>query len=233
MLSVVKNGTTKSCGCLQREQTSKANIVDLDLLKSKKYGRLTVLRDAGTYRQPNGIPLRRVECLCDCGKITTVIRGSLVSGGTKSCGCLNLESITTHGLSQTYPGKNWYSMIDRCYNPKNTRHKQYGGRGITVCDEWHDIVAFVRWANENGCKRGLEIDRRNNDGNYEPGNCRYVTKKENNRNRKGVKLSMDIAQEIRNAYLLLKGLVTQQEIADAYGVSRKTIGRAINNRAWV
>lgn len=75
----------------------------------------------------------------------------------------------------------WTSLKGRCNNPNNIRYKSYGGRGITVCDEWvHDFMCFRKWAIENGHKEGLQIDRKNNDGNYEPGNCQFITNAENN-----------------------------------------------------
>lgn len=78
----------------------------------------------------------------------------------------------------------WHSMIYRCSNPLNKSYKHYGGRGITVCDEWQEFKAFYDWAIESGYKKGLSIDRINNDGNYEPSNCRWVTKDEQFLNRR-------------------------------------------------
>jgi hypothetical protein len=131
-------------------------------------------------------------CKCDCGNITTPIRSSsLTSGATKSCGCLHSERIKqknfVHGVfvnpdkhfQRVY--KNWTSMKQRCFNPKEKNYKNYGGRGITVCDEWKsDFQAFYDYVSKlpNFNKRGYSLDRINNDGNYEPNNVRWATQKE-------------------------------------------------------
>ena len=78
----------------------------------------------------------------------------------------------------------WRTMIHRCENDKRAKYKDYGARGICVCEEWHDVNTFMEWAFKNGYKEGLQLDRIDNDGNYEPSNCRWVTPKENSRNRR-------------------------------------------------
>lgn len=92
----------------------------------------------------------------------------------------------THGYSANYPRLFgiWETMRGRCENPNRAKYKDYGGRGIQVCEEWHDAAKFCEWALENGYKEGLQIDRIDNNGNYEPLNCRWVTPKENSRNRR-------------------------------------------------
>lgn len=88
-----------------------------------------------------------------------------------------------HGLSKTSLCNVWYHILDRCYNSKSPQFTDYGGRGIKVSKKWKDSpIHFVNWAKKNGYKKGLEIDRKNNDGNYEPSNCRFVTRKQNGRN---------------------------------------------------
>lgn len=136
---------------------------------------------------------RRALCKCICGNYTKVALSDLRSGHTKSCGCLRIKTIvatsTTHGLS-THPLSAIYkAMIQRCNNPKNERFADYGGRGITVCEEWtNDISAFFKWAFENGWKDGLEVDRRDNFGTYHPNNCRLVPSVINQRNKRNNKL---------------------------------------------
>lgn len=92
----------------------------------------------------------------------------------------------THGYCTDYPKLYmvWITMKNRCENPNRAKYKDYGARGIKVCDEWHNAEAFCKWALENGYKEGLQIDRIDNNGNYEPSNCRWVTPKENSRNRR-------------------------------------------------
>ena len=123
-------------------------------------------------------------------------------------------------------------MMQRCNNPKDKDYANYGGRGIAVCKEWEDsFLEYYNWAMASGYKRGLTIDRENNDGDYNPSNCRFVTITENNRNRRGVKFNVDLVLEIRNAKLLMP-MLTQQEVADAYGCGRRAISDIWNNVTW-
>lgn len=98
----------------------------------------------------------------------------------------NNSNYRTHGFSADYPKlyNLWTTMKSRCENPNRGKYKDYGKRGIKVCDEWHDARKFCEWALENGYKEGMQLDRIDNDGNYEPSNCRWVTSKENSRNRR-------------------------------------------------
>lgn len=126
------------------------------------------------------------ECRCDCGK-TSVAQGSkLANGNTKSCGCLRRElgiaANTTHGRARTPTYRIWVLMRYRCFNPKAKPYKYYGGRGITVCDRW---LSFQNFFDDMGERpSGMSIDREDNDGNYEPGNCRWATPKEQRANQR-------------------------------------------------
>ncbi|MCC8066610.1 MAG: hypothetical protein LIO94_05850 [Clostridiales bacterium] len=110
--------------------------------------------------------------------------GNLRTGETKSCGCLKIDLQTTHGYTQHRLYRVWHDMLQRCENPNCKQYKDYGGRGIKVCDEWHNPAVFINWALTNSWTRGLQINRINNNGNYEQGNCNFVPRKENSCNRR-------------------------------------------------
>lgn len=129
----------------------------------------------------------RIICQCDCGNIKEFYTNSVKSGKTESCGCV--PSATKHGQSTTKLYRVWAAMKKRCISPQCKAYKNYGGRGIMVCDEWmKDYTPFFNWAQSNGYKEGLHLDRINNDGNYEPSNCRFITPERNLANRRNTVL---------------------------------------------
>ena len=148
-----------------------------------RFGRLIVLRDVATP----GARKRLLECRCDCGEMAVVALSNMTTGHTKSCGCLNVEGTIrrsrTHGFSDTATHRVWMSMRDRCGNPKNKRFAGYGGRGIVVCERWQKFENFRADMGER--PDGMTLDRfPNNDGNYEPGNCRWATWSEQAQNKR-------------------------------------------------
>ena len=150
----------------------------------RKFGRLTILEDAPTRKKHCF-----VLCQCDCGNKKIVGLSHLKQGITKSCGCLQPEVIrkiaTTHGLSKTPLYRIWVDIKKRCLNKDNKRYADWGGRGIRLCAEWeNDPEKFIAWCHSNGWKKDLEIDRIDNDGDYSPLNCRFVTAQENNSNKR-------------------------------------------------
>lgn len=138
----------------------------------QKFGKLLVVEKTNEKAKNNGE--YKYKCVCDCGK-EILVRGShLKQGNSTSCGCSRLRKKIkeNHRLYIIYSG-----MKARCKNIKNNAYKNYGGRGIKICNEWDtDFNAFVKWALENGYQNNLTLDRINNNGNYEPSNCRWSTK---------------------------------------------------------
>ena len=170
-----------------------------DELIGQVFGHLLVLRKTDQKDAHRGTVW---ECRCACGNVVSVPRYALVTGHTKSCGCLRKTFLSCekpsekHGAARTkaYGGMErlyrvWCGMRDRCNNPNHNRFAHYGGRGIKVCDEWDDYIAFRAWALSSGydpnAPRGkCTIDRIDVDGDYCPDNCRWVDSKVQNLNKK-------------------------------------------------
>lgn len=155
------------------------------LVVGARFGQLTILsvgeiRTVGTH----GRSVRCIPVLCDCGTERWVQWPCVRRGMTTSCGCFK----RTHGDWDTPLYKRWVGMTSRCTNPNEPGFKNYGGRGIVVCQEWREYVVFRKWALANGYSQELQIDRIDNNGNYGPDNCHFVTSKENNRNRRSTRM---------------------------------------------
>ena len=155
-------------------------------LTGERFGRLIVVARAENKKKRTAW-----LCRCDCGDEKAIRADDLKRGKTVSCGCFHDESAravnTTHGLRKDPLYDVLVKMKDRCYNQNANQYCDYGGRGISVCDEWmgeNGFVNFYRWAVSHGYERGLCIDRINNDAGYSKNNCRFVTHRENNNNRR-------------------------------------------------
>ena len=149
----------------------------------EKYGRLTVINFVERKNRQS-----YWKCICDCGNEIVIPISYLIVGDTKSCGCLRKENARKNGKKNKFVQNKrlyriWIDMKRRCYNTKRKSYKYYGKKGIYVCEEWkNNFKAFQYWALNNGYKDTLSIDRINNNGNYEPSNCRWATIKQQNNN---------------------------------------------------
>ncbi len=153
----------------------------------------------------------------------------------KSCGSIQCEENKgsfRHGQTKTRLYNIWSLIKQRCSNLKASGFKNYGGRGIIICPEWaNDYITFRDWAINNGYQEGLQINRINNDGNYEPSNCNFKTLKENIRHRRNQKIkNIEMANEIRSLYKTNK--YTQKELTEKFNVSASIINQIINNKRW-
>jgi hypothetical protein len=151
----------------------------------KKFGRLTVIKRVKSRKTANAI-LHRYMCLCDCGNKTTVYRTSIAGGKTRSCGCYKEDvhrgMFTKHGKSKTKIYQIWRAMKQRCQNKNDRAYPRYGGRGISVCERWENFENFLHDMGEK--PQQLSLDRIDNNGNYEPSNCKWSTQVEQNNNRR-------------------------------------------------
>jgi len=179
-----------------------------------------------------------VLCRCDCGGEKRVRYSHLKSGNVRSCGCLQSElargRLSTHGLSlangaQQRLHRIWSNMKARCFTETHQSYHNYGARGISVCDEWeNDYLSFHLWAMQNGYKSHLTIEREDNDKGYSPSNCKWVTKKENRRNTRTVRLTMESAEQIR---AMCRQGESRKEIARKFKISKSHVDNiAVGNR---
>lgn len=192
-------------------------------LSNQVIGRLTVL---GAISQDKKGRLNWL-CLCSCGNEIVVSSNNLRQGHTTSCGCYKMEQIKnaniTHGMTHHPLRQTWNSMIQRCTNLNNKRFSNYGGRGISVCNQWrHDFKAFHDYVSQlpHCGEKGYSLDRINNNGNYEPGNVRWATRSEQ-------------ANNTTNTRLLTYDGKTQRVIAwaEEIGISSKALNARLR-RNW-
>lgn len=188
-------------------------------LAGKRFERLTVVRRAPLYIDNQGHPRIRYICRCDCGNEVIVFGRNLRKGNTKSCGCLHKDGLrkraTTHGHAR--PGQRtrtyttWQGILQRCTNPNYHKYPTYGGRGIRVCDQWQGEHGYENFLRDMGeAPEGMSIERENNNGNYEPGNCRWATRAEQARNQRS-----NIRIEFRGRSMILVDWAN--EIGITYG----------------
>ena len=190
-------------------------------LTGKRFSELIAIRPTGKNHQGNTLWL----CRCNCGKEIIAINSNLTRGNTKSCGCIGSKKIiernTTHGCYATPLYSVWRSMKERCFTASCSAYSDYGGRGITICEEWKsDFLAFREWAMSGGFAEGLTIDRIDNNGNYEPENCRWVTQIVQANNKRN------------NRYITVGGITSSlADTCRAYNASYKKVWKRLR-RGW-
>lgn len=197
-----------------------------NILPGQVFGYLTVIDKSETPRY--WAKSNDYDCLCVCGKITQATARQLAGEVVRkrSCGCKSREMtkpfVTTHGKGEHRLYRIYHHMKERCINPKNDSYDNYGGRGIEVCDEWRDdFMEFYNWALANGYEETLTIDRIDNNGNYEPGNCRWVNQKVQQNNRRMNRVLQHNGQSM-----------TSTQWAEHLNISYKTLERRINHLGW-
>lgn len=199
------------------EMNTKRNYIDIT---GQKFGHLTAIEMVG--RDKSRCAMWR--CACDCGAVTTVRGKDLRNGSIRSCGCTRKtegaekirKASTHHGMTGTRLYGIWCGMKTRCTDTHRKKYNDYGGRGITVCDEWQKFEPFRDWALANGYRDDLTIDRIDNAGGYSPENCRWTTQKEQQNNRRDNRLIVAHGQE-----------KTMQQWADETGIKAMTIQRRL------
>lgn len=188
---------------------------------------MKLIRELNTRKGEDGQSRRWGEFYCKyCKKY---IEKLLYNGiNAKSCGCQ--KGNKKHGGKGTRLYYTWVDIKRRVLDSKNKSYKYYGGKGITICNDWLEFIPFRDWALNNGYADNLVIDRKDPNGNYEPSNCRFITRLESNRN-KGNTITLKIANEIRELYKTKK--YTQRQLAKEYNLNFQTISFIINNKQWV
>jgi hypothetical protein len=210
------NGGTKSCGCHR-------NVFRIIDLTGRRFGKLLVVQKGGVNDSHSVL----WKCKCDCGNDKTASSIVLLQGYTKSCGCLRKETTNpgnkTHGFSKKNGKRSklyrvWANMKDRCFNTNSCNYSNYGARSISMDNDWvNSYETFHNWAMITGYMEGLSIDRIDNDGNYEPYNCKWSTIKEQSMNRR----TNHVVEYENSKY-------TIGELSEKFNINLSTLSSRIN-----
>lgn len=217
-MAVDRVGTFRDCGQFRARSVTRkgARGHSFDDLTGMRFTRWTVVRLEASIRKP-----KTWHCVCDCGTERLVITHSLRIGRSRSCGCLASEEtvgrLTTHGMHLHPAYNSWRACHNRCEVPNTTGYSEYGGRGITICDRWKSFEAFwedmgATWA------PGLTVERKDTNGHYEPGNCRWGTPKEQANNRR-----------YHNMINTPEGPMNVSQASERFGINRSSIMRRMRD----
>lgn len=188
----------------------------IDSYIGNKYNKLTI-----TKYSHNKDGHYYYECTCECGRVKVICISNILKEFTRSCGCMFKTINITHGMRHTRLYNIWAKMQRRCLNKNDNDYYKYGERGISVCLEWRTFIPFGEWAMNNGYQESLTIDRINNDGDYEPSNCRWATYKQQGNNK-------------RNSFFIEYNgeKLTSSEWDERLGFKRKTVWTRIKILKW-
>lgn len=203
-------------------------------LINQRFGKLTVLSEAEKIVYKNGTAIQW-NCQCDCGNTKKVRTSNLTSGNTTSCGCVHKAAVsndTTHGLTRR--GKVapeywiWRSMKQRCLDKSNIAYENYGGRGITICNEWLDFETFYKQMGPRPSKNH-SINRIDNNAGYCPGNCEWASRETQMHNTRTNVFTEELVKQAREMY---SNNYTTSEIAKALGTTYAATYAVVKNKSW-
>lgn len=220
-----KSGQTTDFKCRKHyEHPTKYN----ESYIGKRYGRLVVIGvDPGC--------IRKFKCQCDCGNVYYAVPCNLEDGSVKSCGCLK-DDISENAVSNDRLYKVWQSMKERCFNKSSKNYRNYGERGISICEQWaNDYLSFKRWAYSNGYDENASfgectIDRIDVNGNYEPSNCRWITSAEQQKNKRPSSEWRKRNVKRRSFVTFNGNVVPKYDLCQKFGISVETFSYRINKK---
>ena len=210
-------------------------------ITNNRFGRLVAIGKAASSGGKN--PRSKWQCICDCGKTLNVDTSNLTRGRAKSCGCLHKEVVgglkITHGMSNTEAYKSWRAMWARCTIKTNASYKSYGAKGVTVCERWKSFENFYEDMGER--LSGMSIDRIDNSIGYQPNNCKWSTRREQDSNKRHIGHDSSGSKNGNNKLVetdvlriksMLKIGISGVDIAKQFGVTKHTISCIKRNKTW-
>lgn len=232
--TVLNKGYVTDCGHVNRDKITPLNITSINnrILKEEDNKRY-IIEEISSERNRRGDIKRKIKIKCKyCGDESIRSYQRFLKEGKNTCNNCAIKNKTIgrskiHGKSNHPLQSNYQNMKSRCYRKENKDYKNYGGRGIKICNEWlNSFESFYNWSVDNGWEYGLTIERKDNNGNYEPSNCKWASRADQNRNTRATKLDWDKIEVIRS------GKYSDQELADMFGVSRSNVATVRCYGSW-
>jgi len=218
--SALSNGCNATQSLNTELERANAMPKRMNITSGDRFQRWTIIKEVESRRTPSGSPQRQFLCKCDCGTERVVILTRLTQG-SNSCGCYKkirtAETFTKHGMCKTPEYRTWCHMIGRCTNPKDKNYKDYGGRGINVCEEWREFENFYKDMGDR--PKGMSLERKDNSEDYNPENCTWASFKKQMRNRRNT------------IFITYKGETKSIcDWADDIGILRSTLVGRVRNK---